>query len=344
MRTVDRTSRELASFDLLSQLFQAFREHDDSAFRRVAKNIIDDEIGAKNHSRAKVLQDALGAIEKKSNGHTLAALPKDRRFGSQLFEIHQPCEQQQREPLLATDARRQIARVIDERRNQLKLASHGYKPKSRLLFWGPPGCGKTMTAHYLATQLQLPVALVRWHAVVSSFLGESTAHLQQLFDAASHTPMVLLLDEFDTVGKDRDDPNDVGELKRIVNGLLQAMDSFRNTESLVIAASNHQYLLDPAIWRRFDDVICFPFPTQTARLEFVHDTLNGIVSDLSHEVLAKKFNGRSFADIERVLIEAVKTAILDDRDRLTQRDLSEQLALLKRTTAALRRPSSRSHE
>ena len=128
--------------------------------------------------------------------------------------------------------------------------------------------------------------------------------------------MVLLLDEVDAIGKNRDDPNDVGELKRVVNGLLQAIDSFQSTDSLIIAATNHQYLLDPALWRRFDDVVYFPLPESEDRIRFVKAMVSGVPTQGSIPRLAGKMTRLSYSDIEHVIVESIKTMILEERKTL----------------------------
>jgi SpoVK/Ycf46/Vps4 family AAA+-type ATPase len=244
-------NRKTAEAEGLRRLFRAFRDGNESAFRSVAESMIADQLAANHHDLAKELRTALGPDSKSKSSErskTLTALPRDRRFGEQLLTIyHEPAST---EHLLLEDSTRQrIDRFINERRNAKKLASYGYAPKCKLLFWGLPGCGKTLTAHYLANQFNLKVGVVRLSALISSYLGDTASHLQQVFDVAQETPMVILFDEIDTVARTRDDSRDVGELKRVVNSLLQAMDAFAARESILIGASNHQYLLDPAIWR-----------------------------------------------------------------------------------------------
>ena len=121
--------------------------------------------------------------------------------------------------------------------------------------------------------------------------------------------MVLLIDEIDTIAKSRDDSRDVGELKRVVNSLLQAMDTFASKKSILIGASNHQYMLDDAIWRRFDDVIIFPKPSTKSRKAFIEYQLNGVTFKGSVDALVKNTSGLSFAQLERLLIESIKSMI-----------------------------------
>lgn len=318
----------------LKLLFRAFRERDDTAFYRAAEGIIADKLAANHHSLATDLQKALGPAKlnaPRPNG--LMALPKDRRDGADLLLLRESSVDQTR-IVLTKETEAKIARVLDEQRGRLRLARHGITPKSKLLFWGPPGCGKTLAAHYLAHELGLPVGLLRLSTVISSYLGDTASHLQRVFDFANKTPMVLLLDEVDAVAKNRDDRNDVGELKRVVNSLLQAIDLFNNDRSVMVAATNHQYLLDPALWRRFDDVIRFPLPAAKDHEKLLKHLLNGVHFKGSIPTLAKAMDSLSFADAERLSIEGVKTMILDGRQQLESSDVLEQVKAYRKDIAA----------
>ena len=163
--------------------------------------------------------------------------------------------------VLTPAVRAAINRVVNERRKAEVLRSHGVKPIGKLLFCGPPGCGKSVVAEALAHELYLPLATVRFDAVVSSYLG-GNVQLRKVFEFARTRPMVLLFDEFDAIGKHRTAMDEHGELKRIVNSFLQLLDSF-HSETMTIAATNHQGLLDPALWRRFDDILFFDPPSES---------------------------------------------------------------------------------
>ena len=162
----------------------------------------------------------------------------------------------------------------------------------------------------VATELSLPLNIIRLSSIISSYVGETAANLQRAFSAANQMEMVLLLDEIDALAKDREDRNEVGELKRVVNSLLQMMDEANLGKSLIIMASNHQYLLDPAIWRRFDDVVSFPIPTPSEREAYLKSLTNGLVLVGSLKDLAKDLTGFSFADIERIVNEGAKDKVL----------------------------------
>jgi len=335
--TMDRTKRiQIADSEALRRLFRAFRDNNASTFREVAESIIADLQAANHHGLAKELRAALGkkaAPIDSGTAKTLTALPRDRRSGEQLLTIyHEPASTEHL--LLERPTQQRIDRFINERRNVKKLATFGYSPKCKLLFWGPPGCGKTLTAHHLANQFNLKVGVVRLSALISSYLGDTASHLQQVFDVAHETPMVILFDEIDAIAKTRDDSRDVGELKRVVNSFLQAMDTFAANDSVLIGASNHQYLLDPAIWRRFDDVVLFPKPSPSARKRFIQHHLNGVTFKGSLDSLVKKTAELSFAQIEQLLIESIKTMILEDRKQLSAQHVAAELKYMQQMVAA----------
>jgi SpoVK/Ycf46/Vps4 family AAA+-type ATPase len=317
----------------LKRLFQAFKERDDNTFYRAAEAVIADELLANHHAFAQELQQALGRQPmKQTTENGLRLLPKDRRSGDDLVFLEESVVDSTK-VVFNQETKGKIERVLDEHRKRQQLGKYGYLPKTKLLFWGLPGCGKTVTAKYLAYELGLPVGVVRLNAIISSFLGDTASHLQRVFNLANTTPMVLLLDEVDAVGKNRDDPNDVGELKRVVNSLLQAMDSFDSSKSIIIAASNHQYLLDPALWRRFDALIEFPLPGKTEREIYLQRLLNGVNFDGSLEYIGKNMSSLSYADIQRITVEAIKTMILEGRENLQSQDISEQLKAFKKVTS-----------
>jgi SpoVK/Ycf46/Vps4 family AAA+-type ATPase len=313
----------------LKMLFQAFGENNDTAFYRIAESIIANELAANHHTFANELRRSLGQnklMQNNSKANKLTALPKDRRYGDELVFV-QESKIDCTKIVFVEKTKIRIERILTEYQKRKQLAKYGFSPKSKLLFWGPPGCGKTLTASYIAHELGLPIGIVRLNAVISSFLGDTASHLQRVFDLANSTPMVLLIDEVDAIGKNRDDANDVGELKRVVNGLLQAIDFFTSSRSIIVAASNHQYLLDPALWRRFDDIIHFPIPGSIERKRYLSLLLNGVHHSGSLGDIITKMDELSFADIEKITIESLKTMVLAGRKELMIDDLLDQIEI-----------------
>lgn len=216
-------------------------------------------------------------------------------------------------PILGEKAAKQVALVIEERRLAADFAAAGVEPTKSVLFVGPPGTGKTMTAAFLAASLGMPLVRVELAALMSSFLGRTGQNLHQLLDYGRSGTCVVLLDEFDALAKRRDDATDVGELKRIVNVLLLELERWPST-SLLVAATNHPHLLDPAIERRFDAVIEFELPSVLARLEMLARLLSTDPdSEAEHGLAvaaAVATDGMSGAQLERLVNQAARQAIV----------------------------------
>lgn len=223
--------------------------------------------------------------------------------------------------VLATAARQSLERVVVEYRQQSKLRTHGLSARRKLLLIGPPGSGKTMTASALAGELKLPLLAVRLDGLITKFLGESAAKLRQVFDAMSATCGVYLFDEFDAIGGDRARPNDVGEMRRILNSFLQFLEA-DESDSLILAATNHLEILDPALFRRFDDVIRYGVPTPEQVEELILNRLSGLrLRGVSWGDVKNAASGLSYAEIARACTEATKAAIFADSQELSTGDI-----------------------
>jgi SpoVK/Ycf46/Vps4 family AAA+-type ATPase len=203
------------------------------------------------------------------------------------------------EPIWSPEIESKLARVIEERTLASKLRLSGLEPMKALLFKGPPGVGKTMACQWLARELGLPLLTLDLATVMSSLLGKTGTNVRAVVDYGRGFPCVLLLDEFDSIAKRRDDERDVGELKRLVTVLLQAIDEWPST-SLLVAATNHPELLDPAVWRRFDLQIDFDNPSENVQATAATE-------------LAAIYAGSSYADLRRFVQSARKVAVLSDR-------------------------------
>lgn len=307
----------MARGDLLRKLFRSFSHNEREAFYAAAMELIEEE-RSKNHTLlAKDLERLLH--NGNGNGKTLASnellkkhyadVPRDRETGFPLVQI-QHYDLTWDAVILRQDNREKLEEVALENCKRDTLAAYGLKPKSKLLFCGPPGCGKTLTAQVLAGVLSLPLLYVDLTAVFSSFLGETATNLKRIFDYVEQDEWVVLFDEFDAIARDRNTANEHGEVKRLVNSLLQLID-LSTSKSLFIAATNHEFLLDEAVWRRFDEIIFFEKPTLEQRLALLNQYLSGIRhSDVDLQPFAKDLEGATGADIERICADAIKTALL----------------------------------
>lgn len=228
-----------------------------------------------------------------------AALPTDKDSRLQLVRVEDPVVLEV-DPILSGEIQNTLDQIISERGRKYDLLKAGIPPLKSLLFTGDPGLGKTLTARWLAHHLKLPLLILDLSAVMSSFLGRTGNNLRSVFDFAKGTPCVLFLDELDAIAKKRDDATEVGELKRLVTVLLQEIDNW-NDSGILIAATNHANLLDPAVWRRFDVSIEFKLPSELDRLKAIEQFLSNSLNEFKElpKILSIVFDGKSYSDIER---------------------------------------------
>ena len=214
-------------------------------------------------------------------------------------------------------------------KNADKLNSVGLGVANTILLYGPPGCGKTKCAYLIAKELQLPLVLARLDSLISSYLGTTAKNIRTLFEFAQKIPCVLFLDEFDAIAKARDDSNELGELKRVVNSLLQNVDSMSG-DSLLLAATNHEKLLDSAVWRRFDYKLEIELPDTDAIVKMIDLFSNSSITLTSKDKneLAIVFWGLSGADIEDIVTKALRTAVIHDIP-FNKRNIYEEFFVFK---------------
>jgi SpoVK/Ycf46/Vps4 family AAA+-type ATPase len=303
---------------LLRQLIRAGVAGRDDEFRTLAERVIQQEREKKHHLLANDLERILyGEVSRSPRLAPRAPVPADKERGLPLIDVRQPVRDLG--DLVLSDGNRSVLEevLLEQDRVDL-LAAYGLRPLARLLFCGPPGCGKTSAAEVLATELGLELAVVRFDAVISSFLGETAANLRMVFDFFNSGRFVVLFDEFDAIGKERADASDHGELKRVVSSFLQMLDGYRGA-SVIIAASNHEQLLDRALWRRFDEVLVFDRPNVEQIRELLGVKLRGVRYELplDDRAFIARFKGFTHADVERVVIRSIKTMVLQGREFVT---------------------------
>jgi SpoVK/Ycf46/Vps4 family AAA+-type ATPase len=212
--------------------------------------------------------------------------------------------------VLSTALAERLRRVLVEQRQQKKLREHALHPRRKLLFVGPPGSGKTMTASALAGELHLPLFTIMLEGLITKFMGETAAKLRLVFDALRQTQGIYLFDEFDALGAHRNQANDVGEIRRVLNSFLQFLEK-DTSNSLIVAATNHPEMLDRALFRRFDDVIEYTLPDPELAKEILSRKLAPFeTADLDWSRLLSEVNGLSQAELARASEEAAKQAVL----------------------------------
>lgn len=319
----------MANGKLLRQLVRAGVDGDQDAFRRASEAVIAEERDKQHHLLANDLEKLLYGrptpVPSLSLLHLTKAVPSDKERGIDLVEVRQPSRQLD-DLVVSRDVETSIEQVLLEHNRQAALEGYGLEPARKLLFFGPPGCGKTLAAEVVAMELNLPLAIVRLDAVISSYLGETAANLRKVFDFISSQPLVALFDEFDALAKERSGDGDHGELRRVVNAVLQMIDDYRG-KSLIVAATNHENLLDSAIWRRFDETVKFSNPDAAQIAKLLQSKLSGVRRNFeaSESAIVSKFKGMSHADIERVLRRAIKEMILQGREFLELAHLESAL-------------------
>lgn len=323
--------------DILKILLRSHAEGDETSFRKAALQLAAAESTA---GHVRVAEEIRSIIAKMP--------PTSARKQGPVIDISAPRgdladilegghrNERLRDIVLRDDTRETLLRVISENRSRARLERFGVSPRRRLLFHGAPGCGKTLAAAVLAGEMGLPLMTVRFDALFSRFLGATAVQLRAIFAEMPRRPGVYLFDEFDSVAKARGDSQDVGEMNRVVTAFLQLVDADMSG-SILVAATNHIELLDRAVFRRFDVIVPFDKPTneQIANLLELRLSTVGLSAEAAGQ-LAANTHGWSFADVARACDDAVRTMALDDREKISERDVVLALDELKRRSLPAR--------
>lgn len=317
----------MATTQQIRALVKSFAEGDADQFRSVALQIAAHSAKRGQSDFAAELRDLLDRVKRTQHPvGQLRAVPIARPSGelAGLITASYPATRLV-DMVLPADVRDRLCEVIRQHRQRELLRAHNLHPKRKLLLVGPPGCGKTMTASALAGECGIPLMFVQLHTLITKFLGETAAKLHLVFDAMAVTPGVYLFDEFDALGSARAARNDVGEIRRVLNSFLQFMER-DSSDSIIVAATNLVELLDPAVFRRFDEIIRYDLPTAAMIRDLVANRLSAFnVREISWPRVTAAAKSLSHADISHACDEAAKVAVLAGERTVHNRDLVNAL-------------------
>lgn len=301
----------MATIQKLTALFRAIATTDFPNAALIAKEICEAEEQNGHRSAARALRGALHSNGVVSSPSASSQLLQQNTVAGLLSTAlaSLPAEPPLDDVVLSAVARQMLKSIITEWGKRESLRRHNLEPRSKLLFHGAPGCGKSLTARAIACELGIPIYVVRFDAIIGAYLGQTAIHLRQLFHFAETTPCVLLLDELDALGKQRGNPLDVGELDRIVIALMQELEH-SHPQGLIIGTSNLPQHLDDALWRRFDVTLAFKAPNKSTLSAFADRIAKKYQISLPRSALKRVCASRSFADAESIVVSEARRKVL----------------------------------
>ncbi|MDO1450732.1 ATP-binding protein [Rhodocytophaga aerolata] len=323
----------MAAADQIKNLIQSFGDGDESRFFSTAMQIAASEARQGHTTLAQELKQLIEKARKERslylvNPNKTVPLSVPKRELHELIEVFQP-KIKMADMVLAPTVKEALDKLIVEQRKWEILRKHNLSPRKKLLLIGPPGTGKTMTAQAIAGELGIAVYIIRLDGLMSKFMGESIAKLRLIFDAMQDHRAVYLFDEFDSIGSHRNQGQDVGEIKRVLNSFLINIEKDQSN-SIIIAATNLPESLDKALFRRFDDVIQYPLPDTSQIIEVIKKSTRGFTffKNVNFQKVAELAKGLSNSEITKACEETIKEMILSGNETL---DLSQlEKALEKR--------------
>ena len=295
----------MATAEQIKSLVKAYADCNDEKFKTVVLQIAAHEARLGHDNLARDLKKQIDRVgSKRANIVQLTST-------NPMLTLSMPSHDLS-ELIVSADISDKIQRILSEYKNRNKLVSYGLTNRRKILIEGNPGTGKTLTASIVASELSLPLYTVQMDKLVTKFMGETSVKLRQIFDSIESTVGVYFFDEFDAIGADRNLDNEVGEMRRILNSFLQFIEQ-DNSESIIVAATNNQKLLDQALFRRFDDVLHYTLPTFKEIKRLFEYKINAYDNYfIISKEMVKAAEGLSQAEIARVCDDAIKTSVLSD--------------------------------
>ena len=322
----------MARADLILDLIKTSFEGNKYQFKKVVEALIAEERSKQHLLLADKLQSELDAMlrsaDKDLQGRNVAATAVAPVVNNFLQEV--PVRKSFDDVILPDEVKKIVKLFVEEQLRADLLRSYSLEPSHKIMLVGKPGTGKTSFAEALAERLMVPLYMVRYDALIGSYLGETAMRLRQLFDFVSTRKCVLFFDEFDTIGKERGDSHELGEIKRVVSSLLLMTDSLPSY-TIVIGASNHPELLDRAVWRRFQLRVELPMPNKDSIQRWLEMFQRKYSLDFQYNIskLATELIGNNFGDIETFALTIMRRHVLSLPDSNVKNFIKEELESLK---------------
>lgn len=313
----------MARGELMKKLLASYGRDDE--FRAVAEQIILEEQKKNNHVLARSLRQTLDHTDHRAaQPSSLAPLKSFPHAADDFIERSEP-HRTKHDIILSQANLRVFRELLLEFRRSDEIRRRGLPVRSKLLFCGPPGSGKTLCAEVFAAELGLPLFIVKIDRLISSYLGETAGNIRKIFEFARRQPCVVFFDEFDALARAREDASEHNELRRVVNSLLIFIDRLRPL-GFFVAATNLDKSLDPAIWRRFDEIVWFDNPDRVMINRFLKMKFRNVETTFDPVAHGAAFEGYSYADIERVCLHAMRKAIIERRQSVRESEFEHAVS------------------
>jgi SpoVK/Ycf46/Vps4 family AAA+-type ATPase len=296
----------MATAEQIKMLIQSHLEKNDDRFRTVVLQLAAYEANQGHNAFAREIR----TIIDKAKSEKGKIVPFNKELSDLLYSTIS--EHKLSELVVMDELRSRVDRILKEFRQQDKLKKHGLCNRRKILLAGPPGTGKTMTASVLAAELNLPLCTIVMDKLITKYMGETSVKLRQIFDTIKETEAVFLFDEFDAIGTERSRDNDVGEIRRVLNSFLQFIEQ-DDSKSIIVAATNNLFLLDQALFRRFDDVLHYKLPADSEIRRLIINRLGEFrPQKIKIDNIIRIAESLSHSEISKACDDAIKEAILCD--------------------------------